>query len=216
MASTQKLDLYKKHKAEYATPRPPQLVEIKSARYLTIAGRGEPGGEVFTAKIGCLYGVAYTMKMRKKAAGRDYVVCKLECLWGGDDPDDDFTRKPQQQWGWRLLIRVPDFITPRDREEAVRTLQEKGKNAGADEVELETIEEGPCVQMLHVGPYAKVGDTIAAMAAFAGEQGLALHGPHHEIYLSDPRRVPEDRLRTILRHPVRSRFPRAARGANRP
>ena len=203
MRASQKLDLYKKHKTDYITPKTPQLVEIKPASYLAITGQGEPGGEVFTAKIGCLYGMAFTIKMASKAAGRDYVVCKLEGLWWGENQEGDFSHLPPQQWNWRLLIRVPEFITPHDREAAVDTLTKKGKAPEVADVRLETIDEGRCVQMLHVGPYSSESQTIAAMTAFARQQGLSLHGLHHEIYLSDPRRVPEERLRTILRHPVR-------------
>lgn len=204
MPPSQKLDVYKQHEAEYITPKTPQLVEIPPALYLAVEGRGEPGGEAFTAKVGCLYGVAFTMKMASKAAGRDYVVCKLEGLWWGEHEEDDFSLLPPDQWNWKLLIRVPEFITPEHREGALHTLAEKGKAPEVGEVQLETFEEGRCVQMLHVGPYARAGETMAAMAGFAAQQGLSLHGLHHEIYLSDPRRVPPMRLRTILRRPVRS------------
>ncbi len=203
MGNSQKLDLYKKHKAEYIAPKTPTLVQTGPASYLAIVGQGEPGGKEFTAKIGCLYSVAYTMKMARKAAGRDYVVCKLEGLWWGDDEADDFFRLPPQQWNWKLLIRVPKFITANDRERAVHTLREKGKSPEVAEVKLETIDEGQCVQMLHIGPYSQEEKTLAAMAAFVEGQGLSLDGLHHEIYLSDPRRIPPERLRTILRHPVR-------------
>ena len=203
MATSQKLDLYKKHKAEYITPKTPKLVEVEPASYLAIAGRGEPGSDAFAAKVGCLYAMAFTVKMASKAAGRDYVVCKLEGLWWGEGEEDDILLLPQDQWNWKLLIRAPEFITSRDLEDAVETLKKKGKASDVAEVQLETIREGRCVQMLHVGPYSKESETIAAMTAFAGENGLSLHGLHHEIYLSDPRRVPEERLRTILRCPVR-------------
>ncbi len=202
MPSPQKLDLYKQHKADYATPKTPKLVEITPAPYLSVAGRGRPGSEVFTARIQCLYGVAYTIKMARKAAGRDYVVCKLEGLWWSDDAETDFTCLPPEQWSWKMLIRVPEFVTPGDLDDAVAALREKGKPPEVADVRLERIDEGRCVQMLHVGPYSSESETIAAMTAFAEGQGLTLHGQHHEIYLSDPRRVPEQRLRTILRHPV--------------
>ena len=203
MATSRKLDLYKKHKAEYITPKTPKLVEVEPAAYLAIAGRGEPGTDAFAAKVGCLYAMAFTIKMASNAAGRDYVVCKLEGLWWGTGEENDLSLLPQDQWNWKLLIRAPEFITSRDLEDAVETLKKKGKASDVAEVQLETIREGRCVQMLHVGPYSQESETIAAMTAFARENGLSLHGLHHEIYLSDPRRVPEERLRTILRHPVR-------------
>ena len=202
MAAAPKLDLYKKHKDEYLTARKPTLLNVNPASYLTITGQGEPGGDVFQAKLAALYAVAFTIKMTRKTAGRDYAVCKLEGLWWGTRKTGDFTRLPQSQWNFKLLIRTPDFITQRDLGQAVATLKKKGKGPEVAEVKLETIDEGRCVQMLHVGPYDAERPTIDQMLAFARAQGLKPAGPHHEIYLSDPRRVPPERLRTILRHPV--------------
>ncbi len=202
MAKTEKLDLHKKHKSEYVTPKKPALVNVKPAFYLAITGRGEPGGDVFQAKIGGLYAVAFTMKMAKKAAGRDYKVCHLEGLWWTKRKTDDFATEPKSQWNWKLLIRVPDFIRQEDLDEAVAALKKKGKGKEVTQVRLEAIDEGRCVQMLHVGPYDSEGETVARMLAFAREKGLSCRGPHHEIYLSDPRRIPPERLRTILRHPI--------------
>jgi hypothetical protein len=88
---------------------------------------------------------------------------------------------------------------------AIETLLKKGKEPQVRQVKLESLEEGLCVQMLHIGPYDKEGETVVQMEAFAGEQGMEFHGRHHDIYLSDPRRVPSERLKTILRHPVRKR-----------
>src|SRR5256886_2093868 len=198
MATLTKLDLYKQHKEEYAATRKPALVTVAPASYLTVSGQGEPGGDAFTTAIGALYGVAFTIKMRSKFAGQDYAVCKLEGLW----PTNVF-RLPRNQWSWKLAIRVPDFIGADEPAAALATLRERGKAADAGRVRLETIDEGRCVQMLHVGPYDKESETVALMTEFAREKGLAFHGQHHEIYLSDPRRVEPARLRTILRHPVR-------------
>lgn len=200
--ATAKLDLYKQHKDEYVTPTKPVLVQTKPTRYLTIVGRGEPGGEQFQRKIGALYAVAYTMKFTCKFAGRDYKVCDLEGLWWGPAGEADFSDVPKDQWNWKLMIRTPDFITDGQLVKAIETLQAKGKEAEVGEVRLETIDEGRCVQMLHVGPYDREPQTIAQMVAFVEESGLEIRGRHHEIYLSDPRRVAPDRLRTILRLPV--------------
>jgi hypothetical protein len=102
-----------------------------------------------------------------------------------------------------MLIRTPDFISASDLKSAVVTLLKKGKSREVEEVKLETLKEGTCVQMLHVGPYDREGETIEKMCAFVKEKGYELAGPHHEIYLSDPRRVPAERLKTILREPVK-------------
>ena len=204
MAGTQKLDLYKEHKAEYIAPKRPVLVEVGSVQYLTIEGQGKPGGEVFQAKVGAMYQMAFTIKMTRKFAGKgDYKVCHLEGLWWAEKKGVDFMDVPPQEWRWKLLIRTPDVITNDDLADATEALRKKKKPPAFEEVALETIEEGPCVQVLHVGPYDTEAGTIAAMHDLVEENGLSFHGRHHEIYLSDPRRVPPERLRTILRHPVR-------------
>jgi hypothetical protein len=195
-----KLDLYKLNKTEYITPRKPALVRIKPAKYLTISGQGSPGGERFVACIGALYGAAFTIKMARKFAGKqDYAVCKLEGQWFFDS---DPALLPKEDWKWKLMIRTPDFITQPDLTAAVATLLKRGKACEVEEVRLETIEEGTCIQMLHVGPYEKENETITLMRNFAQTKGLKIAGPHHEIYLSDPRRVPPERLKTILREPA--------------
>ncbi len=202
MKTLNKIDLYKEHHNEYAAPKKPVLFEMNPAQYLAISGQGAPGGESFTASIGALYGVAFTIKMTRKFAGReDYAVCKLEAQWSDDA--GDFASLPPSQWRWNLLIRTPDFITSDDLRQATAVLLKRGKGEDARRVNLETLAEGQCVQMLHVGPYDKERETVACMKTYAGKQGLQFHGKHHEIYLSDPRRVPPERLKTILRHPVR-------------
>jgi hypothetical protein len=194
-----KLDLYKLHKAEYAMPRKPVLLRVKPAQYLTIEGHGAPGNARFQACIGALYGMAFTIKMARKFAGKqDYAVCKLEGQYFGD-----LNTIPKDNWNWKLMIRTPDFIARPDLESALAVLLKRGKSPEVKEVKLETLEEGDCVQMLHVGPYDRESESVALMRRFAEAGGLSLAGPHHEIYLSDPRRVPPERLRTILRQPMR-------------
>lgn len=191
MKTTKKLDLYAQFKSEYATPKTPALIETSPAQYLAIAGRGEPGGAEFQKKIGALYSVAFTIKMAKKLAGQDYAVTKLEGLW----PQNN---KKQ----WILVIRIPDFIGAKDLKEAVQKLQDKGKDPEVAEVEIRKLKEGRCVQVLHVGPYDQVGETIETLRAFAKDHSLKFRDALHEIYLSDPRRVKPEKLRTIVRHPV--------------
>lgn len=203
MATSPKIDLYRQHRQDYVTPKKPVLVTIAPAVYLTITGRGEPGGERFQGCIGALYAAAFTIKMTSKAAGRDYAVCKLEALWWGSGGSEDLCQEPPSTWNWKLLIRTPDFIAAPDLARAVAALRAKGKGSDVAQVKRERITEGRCVQMLHVGPYADEERTIKQMHAHAEANGFAFHGLHHEIYLSDPRRVEPARLRTILRHPVR-------------
>jgi hypothetical protein len=195
-----KLDLYKTHKTEYVTPRQPTLIHTKPAQYLVIDGKGAPGNDRFQACIGALYGIAFTIKMKRKFAGeQDYTVCKLEGQYFGD-----LAAIPREDWKWKLMIRTPDFVGQKDLDAAVATLLKRGKSPEAKEVKLESINEGDCVQMLHVGPYKKEHESTTLMRRFAEAKGLKMAGPHHEIYLSDPRRVPPDRLKTILRQPVKA------------
>ena len=202
MPTKDKLDLYKQHKAEYVTPKSPVIIDVGEARYLTVVGQGEPGGPTFVAAVGSLYGMAFTVKMKSKAGGRDYAVAKLEGLWWGAKSKHDFFGEPRSTWNWKLLIRTPEFITEKDVQEAAKAMASKGKG-GAAEVRLETISEGRCVQMLHVGPYSTETETIDQMTAAMKENGLTRNGVHHEIYLSDPNKTAPEKMRTILRLPVK-------------
>jgi hypothetical protein len=178
-----KIDLYRLHKAEYVAPKRPAFVDTKPAQYLAIRGESELGGTKFLAAIGVLYKIAFAIKMASKSAGRDYAVSKLECLWSS----------PQQ---WTLAIRTPDFIGKSQLRVAIQKL-------GVAGTEFVRLEEGRTVQILHVGPYPKIRETVGELWKFAEEHKLHFRGELHEIYLSDPRRVAPERLRTILRHPVR-------------
>ncbi len=199
-----KVDLFKLHKDQYLARKKPVLITARLARYLAIEGRGEPGGGEFQVRVGALYAAAFTLKFTSKGEGRDYVVCKLEAVWWADGCDDgDFSQVPREQWRWQLMIRTPDFVADADLSAAAEKILAKGKCPEIVDVRLAELEEGRCVQMLHVGPYEDEPETMAVMRAFAEEQGLAFAGRHHEIYLSDPRRVEPARLRTILRMPIR-------------
>jgi hypothetical protein len=188
----EKIDLYRQHAADYVARREPAIVNIARCQYLAIDGAGLPGGEEFQTCIGALYGVAFTIKMAQKFEARDYGVCKLEGLW------------PELKV-WTLLIRTPDFITKEHLDEAVKALLRKRKEGPMESVRLLPLSEGWCVQALHVGPYSDEGATLDKMRECASEAGMDFHGTLHEIYLSDPRRVAPEKLRTMLRQPVRDR-----------
>lgn len=202
MPCKKKLDLYQVYKGEYVTPRTPVIVKVGPAKYLSIEGQGAPGSKEFQDKIGALYNVTFTIKMAKKFAGQDYTVCKLEGLWWADGEEKEFLQTPKDQWRWKLMIRTPDFIRTKELQAAVSKLRAKGKPAEVSSVGLETLKEGSCVQVLHIGPYDAEAATIGQMKELAIAKGLSFYGLHHEIYLSDPRRVAPAKLRTILRHPV--------------
>ncbi len=202
MSKDLKLDLYKKFREEYVMPKEPVFVTVMPAMYLTIAGIGSPQGKEFEAAVGALYTTAFTLKMAQKFAGHDYKVCHLEGQWWTDGASD-WQKAKKEDWHWRLLLRVPEFITQEAFKAAVKSAIAKGKSGElVNHVRLEKLDEGRCVQVLHVGPYSTEKATLDKMEQLMGSKGLHFRGPHHEIYLSDPRRVPQARLRTILRHPV--------------
>ncbi len=207
--SGQKIDIFKLHKDEYKAGKKPALVETNRALYLAIEGKGAPGGDDFQAAIAALYGMAYTVKMGRKADRKgDYTIGKLEGVYWTADGTDFGTASPDQ-WIWRLMIRTPETvdgfpISNEDLGTARGRLRDRKKDEGSERVKLEYLEEGPCVQMLHFGPYDKEHETIAIMLDFCRQEKLAPHGRHHEIYLSDPRRVAPEKLKTILRLPVKS------------
>lgn len=208
-----KIDLFREHADEYAMPREPALVRIRTGSYLTVQGRGGPGTAEFGRAVGALYGTAYTLKFAMKARGHDFKVGALEGMWTATGGGKTALAAPKSTWRWKLLIRVPDTVTPAAARDALAALREKKGDTPL--VALERLREGAAVQMLHVGAYAAEPRSLAKMDAFVRERRLRYRGAHHEIYLSDPRRVPPERFRTILRHPVvAARAPRAS--ARRP
>jgi hypothetical protein len=199
-----KLDLYKLNKIEYSNKKQPHTVEVKPAQFLTVSGKGEPGGEVYTRKVEALFPVAYKTKFLSKAEGRDYVVCKMEGLWWTENQATwNFIDQPKSEWCWKLLIRTPDFIGQENLKTTVEELRKKGKEGDFEDIKLEIFDEGLSVQALHIGPYADETPLIMAMHDLAQEQGYEFSGLHHEIYLSDPRKVDPSKLKTILRHPIK-------------
>lgn len=168
-----------------------RILTVPPLRYLAIDGHGDPNTDVYRRAIETIYPVAYKLKFASKKAGRDYRVMPLEALWSADDPASFTTRRDKSTWDWTLLTLVPEWIAADDVAEL-----------GAD-VRLETIDEGLCVQTLHVGSYDDEGPTLARLHdEFIPTEGLRMTGRHHEIYLSDARRTAPEKLRTILRQPV--------------
>ena len=198
----EKIDLFKQFKAEYKAVVKPAIIKTTKARYLSIEGIGTPGGPAFEEAIGALYAMAFTIKMTRKAEGLgDYVVCKLESLWFSDE-DECFANLPKEKWQWIMMIRTPDSVTKSDLNKAATAIIAKGKSESVSNVKLEKLNEGTCVQALHVGPYDQVGKTIEPMVLFAETEGYKISGRYHEIYLSDPRRVAPEKLKTIIRLPI--------------
>lgn len=199
-----KIDLFKLHKADYIAPKKPQTCHVANAHYLAINGIGGPGDDNFNDAVAALYAVAYTVKMtRKKMALGDYVICKLEARYWSEE-QKCLSEVDKSQWHWQLMIRTPAHVEVNDIEQAAKVLTAKGKTNSVNKVNLIEHEFSHCIQMLHIGSYEEESRTIEQMAAFAAKHQLSATGEHCEIYISDPRRIPAERLKTILRMPVKN------------
>lgn len=205
----QTLDLKKQYKQLYApSAKAPELVQVPQLQFIMVDGQIEPGRRPgdsprFQAATSALYGVSYALKFMSKQRTEnpiDYGVMALEALWWIEDGDFDFD-KPDN-WHFTAMIMQPDHITAAMVDDAVAKVRKKDAAPILDEMRFAPFEEGLCVQMMHIGPYATEPATIAQMERFAVEQGYRFRLLHHEIYLGNPRRTAPEKLKTVLRHPV--------------
>ncbi len=207
-------DFKKEYKEFYMPKAAPSVITIPKMNYIAVRGKGDPNDEdgEYKQAIGLLYGIAFTIKMSKKGSHQidgyfDYVVPPLEGFWYQDGVAGvDYTRK--DSFNWISVIRLPDFVTEEDIDWAVREASAK-KKQDFSKVQFLTVEEGLCVQCMHIGPYDDEPATVAMMDRYLEENGyendFSAERMHHEIYLSDPRRVSPEKQKTVIRHPVRKR-----------
>ena len=204
---------YKKEYKEFYMPKDkPSIVSVPPMNYIAVRGKGDPNEEDgdYKKAIGLLYGIAFTIKMSKKGDHQidgyfDYVVPPLEGFWWQDGVVGvDYTRK--DTFNWISVIRLPDFVTKEDFDWAVAEATKK-KKEDFSKVEFFHYEEGLCVQCMHLGAYDDEPATVDKMHAYMAEQGYELditaERMHHEIYLSDARRVAPEKLKTVIRHPIK-------------
>ncbi len=183
-----------------------RILDVPDMQYLMIDGHGDPNTDpAYAEALSALYPVAYKLKfLSKRELDRDYVVPPLEGLWWADDMDAFTVSRDKSQWRWTMMIVVPDWL---DHASFVRAVEQAGARSRPERLEdvrLDTLSEGRCMQTLHHGSFDDEGPVLERMHdEFLPENGLRPVGRHHEIYLSDFRRVAPDRLRTILRQPVR-------------
>ena len=205
-------DFKKEYKEFYLPPERPEIVTVPRANYIAVRGRGDPNapdGE-YQRAIGVLYAVAYTLKMSYKTDHRiegffEYVVPPLEGFWWQEGVSGmDYKNKAALQW--LSVIRLPDFVTETDFAWAVETASRK-KKLDCSAAAFLTVEEGLCVQIMHVGPFDDEPRSVALMDEFIRQNGyendLSAERLHHEIYLSDARKVAPEKWRTVIRHPIR-------------
>lgn len=181
------------------------IVKVPPLKYLMVDGEGDPNtSPEYVKAIEALYSVSYTLKfMSKNELGRDYVVPPLESLWWADDMSA-FVKGKKSVWKWTAMIMVPDWITKPMVKAAMKAVSQKKENPKLAELRQETLKEGKSVQILHIGPYDKEGPMLVKLhTEFMPAKGLIFNGKHHEIYMSDPRKVAPAKLRTVVRQPVK-------------
>ena len=204
---------YKKEYKEFYLPKTrPEIITIPKMNYIAVEGSGDPNVEdgEYKHSIGLLYGIAFTIKMSKRTDHKiggyfDYVVPPLEGFWWQEGKEEiDYTHK--EDFRWISVIRLPDFVTKEDFDWAINEAATKKKQEFS-KVEFLTIEEGLCVQCMHIGPYDSEPETVDMMDRYIFENGyendFSDTRKHHEIYLSDVRKTAPDKLKTVIRHPIR-------------
>ncbi len=204
-ASPEKVD-FKKALASYRAPKGSfEIIDVPERQYLMIDGHGDPNTEPYAEALEALYPVAYKLKFAsKREIGRDYVVPPLEALWWAEDMRAFTSARDKSQWDWTVMILAPEWIDANMFTAAIAQVGAKERPARLDDVRLQSLAEGRCVQTLHVGSFDDEAGVLARMhEEFMPQHGLAFAGKHHEIYFTDPRRTAPEKLRTILRQPVR-------------
>jgi hypothetical protein len=204
----EKLDFKKADKAFYTGKAGVwDMLDVPAWSFIMMDGQGNPNGPSYARALAALYPVAYAIKFASKAVGNDYVVPPLEALWWAENPDA-FTQNRRDEWQWTVMLRVPESVTrdafERGQGAAAAKLEKKKQDVTAiSELRLATLSEGRCLQTLHIGPYTDEAPVLANLHdRVMPDLGVTFHGPHHEIYLSDPRRTDPQKLKTLLRQPV--------------
>lgn len=203
------IDFRKVQKDLYQPKTTPSVIHVPEMTFIAVDGKGDPNASAeYTAAVELLYGLSYTIKMGNKSI-LEYVVPPLEGFWGvdGDFRGSGAVISDKSKFIWTMAIRQPDFVTTDIFEAAKATLLKKKPGIDTSKATLKTINEGLCVQVMHIGSYDDEPATIAALDGFAIENGYCIDisntRRHHEIYLSDPRKVVPEKLKTVLRHPIR-------------
>lgn len=206
----EKTDLLKTDPDYYKASKRPSRLRLGPLPYLSVSGQGDPSGKGFAERVQLLYSLIYAVKFRYKEENRDFTVAKLEGLWWYDEdrwgkPSMSEAPRliPRDAWHYKLLIRLPVFVTAGSVAEAWKAIEAKRQIQGVEPPVFELFEEGDVVQVLHTGPFDKEPETLEKLLQFMQEHKMERNGVHHEIYLSDLRRTPPEKLRTILREPMK-------------
>ncbi len=218
------VDFKKEYKDLYQPKAVPMIIDVPKMKFIMIDGQGDPNDESgeYTKAIESLYGLSYTIKMSGKGGNApadffEYVVPPLEGLWW-TTADQPFDKSQKNQLIWTAMIRQPEFVTEEVFQWAVDTLKKKKPQLDNSKARLAEYTEGLCVQMMHFGPFDTEAVTVKAIDDFAAANGyinaISETGPdgtirrHHEIYLNDPRKVASEKMKTVVRHPIRAILPK--------
>lgn len=201
----EKLDLKKELKYLYQPPAQEVVeVDVPPMNYLMVDGRGDPNtAPAFAQAIEALFAVSYTLKftLKKGPQAKDYAVMPLEGLWWADDMAK-FASGDKSDWQWTAMIAQPPFITRDMVDAAIAAVRQKKNPAALSKIRFETLREGKCAQIMHIGPFSEEGPNILKVHHHIEDSGHALAGKHHEIYLSDIRRAAPSKWKTIIRQPM--------------
>ncbi len=208
-----KIDYKKEYRELYLPKQEPMLINVPKITYVTVCGKGDPNTcEEYKEAIELLYGISYTIKMSKMTDDKidgyfEYVVPPLEGLWWLDKKPADLFISDKNKFYWKAMIRLPEFVTVDAFEIAKNKLKIKKPNLDINKINYEEIEEGKCVQIMHIGSYDSEVTSIKKIYDFIDENGLEIDindcRLHHEIYLSDPRKTKVENLKTVIRYPVK-------------
>lgn len=200
-----KVDFKKELKGLYRpSAKEVAIVDVPPLKFLMIDGHGDPNtAQEYKEAVEALYAVSYKVKFAsKKEEGRDYVVMPLEGLWWAQDMDTFSIQRDKSAWDWTMMIMQPDWISQEMFFQALEQVRKKEDRPALSKLRLETYHEGLAAQILHLGSFDDEGPVIARMHTFIEENGYQNRGKHHEVYLSDPRKVAPEKLKTVLRQPM--------------
>lgn len=197
-----KVDFISQDKEYFSATRKPGILILGVKTYISLEGQGTPESVDYQVSIETIYSAAFQLKFLLKGRDKDFKVSKLECLWWVEQ-GKDFMNTPMKEWRWKLLIRIPDFITSADVNKVIEKIVNERGLREADKLQIFSMTEGKCVQVLHYGPYNEIGTTYDRLLEYLSQTGLEQNGAYHEIYISDPNRTSPDKLRTIVRQPVK-------------
>ncbi len=201
-----KIDFKKELKPLYSpSSKKVEIVDVPEMNFFMIDGQGDPNtSKDFQDAVEALFSLSYTLKfmIKKGELAIDYGVMPLEGLWWTDDMSK-FSIEHKEDWKWSVMIMQPEFVTRELVAEATEQVKKKKDLPALSKIRFETFFEGKAAQIMHIGPFSEEGPTVEKLHAFIKDNGYALHGKHHEIYLSDIRRAAPERWKTIIRQPIK-------------